>query len=1230
MSLGLCLAAGAQTGPAPNTGAPALVPQRGHSDVVVWAAVSPDGSLAATSAADNSVRLWELAEGRELRVFLTEGPAPVLFSPDGSLLLVSDGDLTVALRDVETGAIARRLAGGHTRRLIAADFAASGGTLVTAQSDRDPQHNFALVWDVASGQIVRHLPASSLVRSVAMSPDGTRVAVATRSDGVRIWESDDPGWDAAHELAAIALPDAYEVVFASNTRLLTSTVHGKADAWDADTGELLGRRSLGFSAVEDPPGSGVNLSASSDGQRLLALEPEGVAVVDVESGDRVRVLRSASRVTAIALSHDGRTVLGGAANGAGYVWHLDAAPEPDDLRPDLTLERAAMWVQAAALSESGLLLGLRPPLGTAASASPGLIWDESGQPLPLSTGDWSAVEAIALDPEGELVALGSDAATAEVILIDASSGDELHRLAAGRRRAEPVGSLAFSHDGEIVMAGGDGFNVPPRAWDALSGERVDLAVAAVLDEFDYIDYTLVASARAAPVLMIAGLDVRAWDQDTGDLLLEYEQSEEGDAFTSLALSADGHWAAAGLARGQIMVWDLRSDEPTPRQLSGHADSVQALTFSPGGDYLASGSDDSTARLWDIARGRHLLSLEGHSGWLTEVLLLGYDPDLDRVDPDMREDLPEHWDRLMMITAADDGTTRFWRLRDGKELLQLVSFTDDTWAVVDSLGRYDAARAGEISGLHWVVGREAIELAQLKERYWEPGLFAKQLLGTGDEPLRDVARFADVAMYPDVQVDAVGDDRVRITLTNRGGGIGPVQVKVAGKELTADAREPGVDPMADRLTIDVDLGGSALLAAGIENLVEVTAANAAGYLRSRGSAAVIRARGDRALPEPTLWIIAAGVSDYSGDALDLRFAELDALDFARALEIGGRTLFDDRVEVLLLSTQSTAGTLAPSRANLEAALVEARAARPEDVVVVYLAGHGVTHGGAEGDYYFLTQEARSGDLDDPAVRATSAISSLELTELINAIPARKQLLILDTCASGRVVERLVDRRDVPSSQKRALERMKDRAGLFVLAGSAADAVSYETSRYGQGLLTYSLLQGIRGEALREEQFVDVAMLLNHAADRVPDLARGIGGIQRPEVRMPRLGSFDIGQLDGAARAEIHLEEPRPVIVRTSFQAADSPADPLRLTAAVHRQLRNDAASADAGFVFVDAADYPGSFSLGGRYETRDGHVAVEVVLFLAGEEIGRYELEGATAEVDVLAARLATLVAAELF
>ena len=56
------------------------------------------------------------------------------------------------------------------------------------------------------------------------------------------------------------------------------------------------------------------------------------------------------------------------------------------------------------------------------------------------------------------------------------------------------------------------------------------------------------------------------------------------------------------------------------------------------------------------------------------------------------------------------------------------------------------------GLHWVVGNEPIALNQLKERYYDPGLLAKYM-GFKKEPLRDVAAFKEVKLYPEVKLAA---------------------------------------------------------------------------------------------------------------------------------------------------------------------------------------------------------------------------------------------------------------------------------------------------------------------------------------------------------------------------------------------------------------------------------------------------------------------------------------------
>ena len=67
---------------------------------------------------------------------------------------------------------------------------------------------------------------------------------------------------------------------------------------------------------------------------------------------------------------------------------------------------------------------------------------------------------------------------------------------------------------------------------------------------------------------------------------------------------------------------------------------------------------------------------------------------------------------------------------------MVSSTNGEWVVVDAARRFDASNGGNVKGLCWVVDNQPIELMQLKEGYFDPGLLAKKL-GFNKEPLRKV-------------------------------------------------------------------------------------------------------------------------------------------------------------------------------------------------------------------------------------------------------------------------------------------------------------------------------------------------------------------------------------------------------------------------------------------------------------------------------------------------------------
>ena len=310
---------------------------------------------------------------------------------------------------------------------------------------------------------------------------------------------------------------------------------------------------------------------------------------------------------------------------------------------------------------------------------------------------------------------------------------------------------------------------------------------------------------------------------------------------------------------------------------------------------------------------------------------------------------------------------------------------------------------------------------------------------------------------------------------------------------------------------------------------------------------------------------------------------------------------DEVHLTLLATGMGEDMRPPTKENIKTAFESARKAHSCDILIVYFSGHGTA---VQDTYCYLTREARSFDLSDPSVRKQCSVTSDELAKWIIQIPARKQAMILDTCEAGEAAKRLAETRQIPSGQVRAIDRLKDRTGFYVLMGCASDSVSYEASQYGQGLLTYALLQGMQGARLREGEFIDVEPLFEYAADTVPGLALGVGGIQRPQVIAPvaryeqkemQRASFDIGQLKLEDRKMIVLPLPRPLVLHPRLLNPEEVGDSLHLSELLDVQLRGESEAVPRGgtIVYVDANELPGAVEPKGIYSVMGGKIVVKV-------------------------------------
>jgi WD40 repeat protein len=1042
-------------------------------------------------------------------------------------------------------------------------------------------------WDLETGKVLQTLRGhSDRINGVAMTPDGL-LGMTGSSDGIAKF------WDLDRGVVVQTLGQHSDrvdsvAITPDGRRGLTGSRDGTAKLWDLQTGKVL-RTLRGQSdwikcvAMTSDGSRGLTIGQSKAGK--IADRDKKAELWDLENGVILKTLAGhASQVVSVAFTPDGQSCATGSWDGTMKLWDVKTGESLQTLRGH------SNQVWSLALSADGRRALTGNWSGTVD------LWDlEAGALLRTLKGHNGTVTSAAISSDGRRGLTGSDMGSdGTAKLWDLETGALTRTLL---EHTGPVSSVALTANGRRALTGS--WDGTARLWDLDK-----FVVLQTLRHSDHVDSVAMTPRGHRGLTGSRDGTAKLWDLETGRLLQTFEG--ESRHVTAVAINSDGNLCLIGSHDQTAKLWNLEKIEPL-QTLKGEAGGWVGFSavMTPDGRRGLTGSLDGTAKLWDLKTGKALHTLRGHLNAVSSVVITA----------DGRRGLTSSW----------DSTTCVWDLDTGRELCRFLSFGDNTWAVADRTGRYDASDAGSVHGLHWVVGLEPINLSQLKERYYDPRLLAKRM-GLSTEPLRSVEGIGALRLHPDLELAAPATDDARgtlgITLTDRGGGIGKVVVKINGKVVAAAARgeRPDIDPRPEVMRLAVPLAGDPRLIPGTANRVEVLAYNADGSLRSRGAVVEYLAGGPAERPVPELWAVVVGTADYIGTEIDLRYAAKDAEAFSQALAVAAdRLLEKEHVHIQTLSTDRPGAGDRPTRANIEAAFKQIVArARPTDLLVVYLSGHGVAPQGSD-EYYYLTADARSLELGDPEVRRRDALSGAELAEMIRAVPAvGKQVLILDTCAAGQGIKALGQRRAVSGDQVRALERVKDRNGLHLLAGAAADASSYEASRYGQGLLTYSLLLGMTGPGLKGTE-LDVLTWFGYAVDEVPELARGIGGVQKPQLSSPREGaSFPLGRLEAEDRVKIPLPKERPLVLRASLVDKSRFVDSLGLGGRVDELMREASARGDVSQpVFVDAREGEGAYQLGGAYQIEGESVSVEFSIYKANETVHQVTVRGLKAHLDEL-------------
>lgn len=300
---------------------------------------------------------------------------------------------------------------------------------------------------------------------------------------------------------------------------------------------------------------------------------------------------------------------------------------------------------------------------------------------------------------------------------------------------------------------------------------------------------------------------------------------------------------------------------------------------------------------------------------------------------------------------------------------------------------------------------------------------------------------------------------------------------------------------------------------------------------------LAASGVQAQNGPTLWVLAVGVSRYRQNDLNLRFADGDARAIAAALQkqVGG-PLYREARTLVLANDEVTRESILDSMGRFLGQ------AGPDDVAVIFLAGHGVQDR-STGSYYFLPSTATAKNYVTAGVRMT------DFDEMLRVVRrnVRGVVLMLDTCHAGAL--------KLAAPNLSALEdpaaRLTASEGFFLLAASKPGEESEERVELGHGAFSYALLEGIGGAADADKDgYLSVTELFGYVTREVASLT---GGLQHPYYKIEGT-DFRLA----AVRTGVAALAPRPSLPPSFPTEGSVAAKPVPNTVAVmeFRNLRAD--------------------------------------------------------------------------
>jgi WD40 repeat protein len=1141
----------------------------GHTNSVTDAQFSPDGKFIASVSLDQTVKLWEVESGRliysmiwhgwkinsvrfnftgkkivtssddgtaiiwdvEKGVMLyqlsghTDNVNYAEFSPDDKKIITISDDKTAKIWEVETGRLLYDLV-GHTDYVIFAQFSSDGKFVVTSSDDETFK-----IWDTESGQVLQDIFVDKLdVNTASISPNCTKIITGSlsRNNPAQIWNVQSGKIE--HDLIGHS-SEVKDAEFSPNGALVATASKDKTiKIWDVQTGQLLFNLFGHTSVVK-------NLQFSPNGKLLASISEDKTAKLwNVETGRLLYTFIKDSEVlnpnqkeqklvldgdtldlytkefNSIDFSVDGKKIIVASEDATVVMWNIENGQL---LR---TFDGHTISAVIARFSPNGKSI--------VSNNFDATLWDiRTGIMQTSLKGHKEMVFNFQFSPNGNLIATVSFDGTAKIW--DAHTG---HHLMSYIGHKDRVVSVEFSPDGNKIVT--SSWDKTAKVWDVRSGNLNHTLTG----HTNWVSYSQFFPDGKR--LITASLDgtIKLFDANTGVQIGEYSGFEEGVNLLKFSPDAEKIIVCAG---NTVQLRNAINGDVS-FNLVGHNGWIAAAQFSPNGNKIVTSSSDRTAKIWDSVNGKLLNSLNGHTGVVNSVqfspngkyiVTASYDHTAkiwNSENGQLLLNLTGHNDAVtfahfslngqMVVTASSDTECKIWDLKSGNEILSFIKTDDDNYVSLLPSSYFRCSQKAA-SSLYYIKGLKTLGFDQLDIKYNRPDKVLTALgeaFGSPDTLLIDSYYRAWLKRVQKLGIDTTsfeeGFSVPESDFLNRGElqfeqASNQIKLRVWGKDNDykldrfnvwvnevpvfgqkgINIRNRNLNEMDTTIIINLSVG---------DNKIETSVMNVNGIESFR--IPLYLQHHPVAKTDDKLFFIGIGIDKYQQPGFDLKYSSKDIRDMTKHL----KEKYGDVISIDTLINENA------TLENIEALKNKLLQSTVNDKVIVLFSGHGLLND--EFDYFLSTYDI---DFDQPEIKG---LPYEELEWLLDSIPSRKKLLLIDACHSGEVDkeellaiqnnenpygakgENLFYKYRPKIGMKNSFELMQELfanvnrgTGATIISAAGGTQFAYEKGNLQNGVFTYSIL-----ELMQQQDEINVSDLKSKVGERVFELTNGL---QKPTSR-----------------------------------------------------------------------------------------------------------------------------------